>query len=95
MGFLVPDDEGPELSFDCFLSDFLAADFTEGSCRREKRSEVALGIFVVEEAGRKAEAIEEEISLDPTSKLGNKKLSDNIQPPPILHPTTRPSWESL
>ena len=51
MGFLVPDDEGPELSFDCFFSDLLAADFTEGSCRREKRSEVALGMFVEEEAG--------------------------------------------
>ena len=32
MGFLVPDDEGSELSFVCLFPDFLAADFTEGSC---------------------------------------------------------------
>jgi len=55
IGFLTPDDEGSELSFACFFPDFLAADFTEGSCPREKRSEVALGMFGVNEA----EAIEE------------------------------------
>ena len=44
IGFLVPDDEGSELSFARFFPDFLAADFTEVSCPREKRSEVALGI---------------------------------------------------
>jgi hypothetical protein len=44
IGFLVPDDEGPELSFVDFLPDFLIAGFTEGSCPREKRSEVARGM---------------------------------------------------
>ena len=49
IGFLVPDDEGSGAWLVCFLLDFLAADFTEGSCLREKRSEVALGMVVVEE----------------------------------------------
>jgi len=55
IGFLVPDDEGSKLSFVCFFPDFLAADFTEGSCPREKRSEVALGMAGVDgaERGRK------------------------------------------
>jgi len=48
IGFLVPDDEGSELSFVCLFPDFFAADFTELSCPRENRSEVALGIAGVE-----------------------------------------------
>ena len=56
MGFLVPDDEGSELSFVCFFPDFLAAGFTEGSCPREKRSEVALGMFRSRRGGKWTEA---------------------------------------
>ena len=81
IGFLVPDDEGSELSLVCFFPDFLAADFTERSCPREKRSEVALGMFCGRRSGRRAEAIKKRFKKSLTN-LGERKLSDNAQPPP-------------
>ena len=81
IGFLVPDDEGSERSFACFFPDFLAADFTEGSCPREKRSEVALGMFAVDTA----EAIEKGKFLH--HQTGRAELSDNARPPLTLSAT--------
>ena len=81
IGFLVPDEEGSELSLVCFFPDFLAADLMGGTCPREKRSEVALGMFAL----KKAEVIDGlENSPNSPSKLGRRKLSDNVHRP---HPT--------
>lgn len=85
IGFLVPDEDGSELSFVRFFPDFLAADLTEGSCPREKRSEVALGMFASEEA----EAIDGlENSLNPAAKLGNQSYQITFSN------RTRQSWAS-
>ena len=83
MGFLVPDDEGSEPSFACFFPDFLAAGFTEGSCLREKRSEVALGMFCSRSKKRNVSGSNKKWEIkfpDPPAKLGEQKLSDNAQP---------------
>ena len=93
IGFLVPDDEGPELSFVGFLPDFLVAGFTEGSCPREKRSEVALGMAGHESSGGASRNVR---------RVRNKKrvLPNRANRSYQITPTTtdpfrpRPSWAS-
>ena len=86
IGFLVPDEEGSELSPAFLFPDLLAADLTEGSCPREKRSEVALGIFEDKwNAKREQPPINQKIHPAPLlPNWENSKLSDNVQRP---HPT--------